>query len=294
MTTLAPLLLTPDLIDTPTRLHLPIGEDPHPVDKPETTVWDLDTDTTTPHLLAVGPSGTGVSTLLRTLALGATRRGCDVVGFATGGLPGLWDLHRWPGVRAITAIADDHSRLLQDLGGEYARRHTEVLHGLDRSALRPLVVLVDNLHLLQLALVRWWREDLARKGSPPCLDGLWHLLHLGRSVRIHLAIGTPTLDTVLTGSAVDQLRTRIVLGPLDRSTAARLFDAPNTRIDNDLPGRGWARDDRGLPRATQVYAAPERLDADISDASYALVQALQPDPFPSGLRTDIAVPAPLD
>ncbi|MDJ1131355.1 hypothetical protein [Streptomyces iconiensis] len=239
-------------------------------------VWRTGARSTEPHLLVMGIPGAGTSTLLRSVALQAVRRGEVLVVDGDGGgefaclaarfgvlgiessLPGALASLEW-------VVRETERRLLT---ASQARQHGE--HAPD-DVRRPLWLLVDRPAVL---------SHLARaEGQTDPQELLRVPLRHGRAAGVHVVVAEQFEGAEDLGEAVlTHTRARVVLGSASpEQVQAVLGGAPQTGPAPDAPpGRGFARLGAGPVLRLQVPATPDPYDESAGEAERAAVAALLP------------------
>lgn len=136
--------------------------------------WNIGSRSTSPHLIAVGPSGSGLSTLLRTLTVGATLRGAEVWAVDPTGAV-LSDLETWPGVTKVASTPTEARELIDAAHGRmhdiYKLIRSREIHPND---VDHLVILIDLASMLAAQL----RHAFPATVIVDERDGdRWHILH---------------------------------------------------------------------------------------------------------------------
>ncbi|MFD7919349.1 hypothetical protein ACFV3R_09010 [Streptomyces sp. NPDC059740] len=249
-------------------------------------LWRTGPRSSEPHLLVLGRSGAGVTTLLRSVALQALPHG-DVLLVDGGGAGEYAYLAGRPGVMGVEDSLAGAEATLEWAAHEterrliIANRARQSGRTAPADARRPLWLLLDRPSALShLAAV----EKLA---DPQ------HLLQVplrhGRSVGVTVVIGEH-LDAApqLAEAARSQVRARVVLGPVDPAEVTALLGAPplSTPAVGAPAGRGYVRLGDGPVLRLQVPATPDPFDESASPEHRQAVLALLPRrPGPADGRT---------
>ncbi|MEV7936288.1 hypothetical protein AB0O82_09115 [Kitasatospora sp. NPDC088264] len=238
-------------------------------------VWRTGPRSAEPHLLALGVTGYGTSSLIRSIALQALPYGDLVVvdGAGTGehaclvNRPGVHtvetSLHG--ALAALEWAAQETERRLAALN---AARHAGTAPPED--ATRPLWLLLD--HPTELS------ELAHAEGRPDPQDLLELPLRHGRAARVTVVIA----DDVeargrITSTVRSTTRARVVLGPAGPEEGHAVLGAPLDIVPaaHAPAGRGYARIGNGTPVRLQVPATVDPLDeeapAQLRDAVIALL-----------------------
>ena len=246
-------------------------------------VWRTGIRSTEPHLLVVGQPGSGLTTLLRSIALQALQHGDVLVveGNGTGeyaclaGREGVLAVECGP-AGALTALewaANETERRLTT-----ANRARQTGRPVPDDVRRPLWILLDRPGVLG--------HLTAGDGRPGHEELLRLPLRHGRAahVTVVLAEHADELDTL--GETVrTHTRARVVLGRSSREQIGPVLGAepPTTPTPEVPPGRGYARLGTGPVLRLQVPATPDPYDEATGEAQRQAVLGLLP-----GLRAQAA------
>ncbi|SDE09665.1 hypothetical protein [Streptomyces prasinopilosus] len=239
-------------------------------------VWRTGIRSTEPHLLAVGQPGSGISTLLRSVALQALRHGDVVIvdGGGTGeyacltgrdgvlavecGLTGVLERLRW-------AAHETERRLIA------ANRAHQAGDPPPEDTKRPLWILLDRPGTFTHLATADGREDPRSLLQIP--------LRHGRPANVTVVVAEQ-LDSLETlGDAVRQhTRARVVLGSATPEQVTAVLGAPphTTPLDEVPAGRGYARLGTGPVHRLQVPATPNPYDDTAEDGHRQAVLDLLP------------------
>lgn len=238
-------------------------------------VWRTGPRSAEPHLLALGTTGTGTSTLIRSIALQALPYG-DLVVIDGAGTGEHACLVNRPGVHtvetslhgAIAAMEWVAKETERRLGALNAARH----HGVaaPEDVTRPLWLLLD--HPTELS------ELAQAEGRPDPQDLLETPLRQGRAARVTVVFAD-NIDARerISPTVRATARARVVLGPTSPETAASALGVPLdiAPAAHTPPGRGYARIGAATPVRLQVPATVDPLDdeapAQLRDAVIALL-----------------------
>ncbi|MEV7177549.1 FtsK/SpoIIIE domain-containing protein [Kitasatospora sp. NPDC093679] len=251
-------------------------------------VWRVGPRSAEPHLLALGSSGSGTSTLLRSIALQALPHG-DLVVIDGAGTGEHACLVNRPGVHtvetslhgAVAALEWAAKETERRLGLLNAARH----HGVaaPEEATRPLWLLLD--HPTELS-------ELAQAEERPDPQDLLEVpLRHGRAARVTVVIAEDVEAAArLRPTVRAATRTKVVLGPvtpdLGRLALGAALDI--TPAAHTPAGRGYARVGAAAPVRLQVPATVDPLDEDAPAQLRDAVIALLPH---RDTRTEAAAPA---
>ena len=241
-------------------------------------VWRTGTRATEPHLLAMGTPGSGTSSLLRSVALQALRRGEVLVVDGDGG----GEFSCLAARRGVLGVESTLSGVLSAL--EWVERETERrLLSASRARQRggcapedvrqPLWVLLDRPAVLSHLAGAEGRRDPQ--------DLLRVPLRHGRAAGVSVVIAEQ-FDGAgeLAEPVLAHTRARVVLGPVSAEQAAGVLGlAPPTGSASHTPaGRGFARLGTGPVLRLQVAATPDPFDESAPGPERAAVWALLPEP----------------
>ncbi|SFC89807.1 hypothetical protein [Streptomyces aidingensis] len=250
-------------------------------------VWRTGPRSPAPHLLAVGPSGSGTTSLLRSVTLQALRDG-EVLLIDGGGAGEFGCFTGRRGVLSVESSPSGARAALEWAARETGRRLLEVSRarqaGGPQRAVRPLWIVLDRPSLLGHPA----RPD----GSPGAQQLLEVPLRYGRAARVTVAVAE---DCAAWEELSEAVRTapgaRVVLGSMPAAEIRFVLDGPLPSAPPPVlpPGRGYAR--LGPDRAVrlQVPATPDPQDDTASETQRRAVRALLPEPV---LSLDRRSPAP--
>lgn len=254
-------------------------------------VWRTGPRSTEPHLLALGPPGSGTTTLLRSIALQALCHGQVLVvdGSGTGeyaflggragvlgvecGLAGTLATLEW-------AAHETERRLIA------ANRARQTGHPPPQDILRPLWLVLDRPTVLgQLAAAEGRRDPQELLQVP---------LRHGRAAQVRVVVADHLDAADALGEVVrSHTRARVVLGPASDDQIRAVLGAPphTTPTPEVPPGRGYVRLGAGPVHRLQVPATPDPYDEATSEAQRQAVLGLLPEPE---LPREAAAPDPVE
>ncbi|MEV6794284.1 hypothetical protein AB0M87_20355 [Streptomyces sp. NPDC051320] len=261
------------------------GEETH--DAPP-VVWRTGARSTEPHLLVVGEPGSGITTLLRSLALQTLQYG-DVVIVEGGGIGEYACLSGRPGVLAVECGLSGALATLEWAAHETERRLTaadrarQSGHPTPDDIRRPLWILLDRPSAFGHLAAAAGRTDPQELLQVP--------LRHGRAANVTVVVAEQfdSVDAV-SETVARHTRARVVLGPASHQQIEVLLGAPprTTPTPGTPPGRGYARLGSGPVLRIQVPATPDPYDEEASEAHRRAVLDLLP-----GSPGEGAAPAPL-
>lgn len=274
------------------RLHVPYATG----EADQLAVWNISTSSAAPHMLVIGPTGGGKTTLILSVITELVRRSIPVIGVDPKKIE-LDGIHDHPGVAAVIINPIRAALLVRALCTEmHARMDYVRINKLDAKELPMLVVVLDEFFILSAAWQRMLKSgDETTKETIKALDPLGAIADLGalsRSSGIRMLIGIQRPDAQIfganSGSVRDNFKTRVSLSALSQDAAQMLWgDAQVGRnLDASIPGRATATKLNGDPMDAQVWWTPN-LDRHpnkwnrMSAKDQALVTALTPDEGPA-------------
>jgi len=271
----APYPLTPP--EDPLLIPVGIGEGS------KTAVWN---PIRHPHMLVVGPTGTGKTIFLNGLVTGCLSRGWKVLladpkelSFRGFDPVSLHHIGRpvWPGIDCVGTTESGMEQVIEDAYVEMRRRYEAVkTFSVREQDLQPLLLFVDEAgelverlteyhtgeekyrDLLAAAVARGEDPDSVAKPKGtrnPMLRKIWSILRLGRQCRVFVIIATQRPDvSFIPGEARSNLIARVGLGKLDGAALEMVFGtrAIQQRVFEVSvdPATGQRRRDRVEGRAT--------------------------------------------
>ncbi|MEU4930352.1 hypothetical protein AB0G54_28245 [Streptomyces yokosukanensis] len=254
---------------------LPLSYGEEQIDVPP-IVWRTGVRSTEPHLLAMGHPGTGVSTLLRSIALQALRYG-DVLIVDGGGTGEYACLTGRDGVLTVECALPGALASLEWAAQETERRLVAI--NLARQAgdpppadsRRALWILVDRPSVFAHLAAADGRRDPQELLQVP--------LRHGRAANLTVVVAEQFDSADTLGDAVRQhTRARVVLGAATPRQVEAVLGAPphTTPLGQVPPGRGYARLGSGPVHRLQVPCTPDPYDDATSDADRQAVLGLLP------------------
>jgi hypothetical protein len=239
-----------------------------------------------PHMLVVGPTGTGKTIFLNGLVTGCLSRGWKVLladpkelSFRGFDPVSLNHIGRpvWPGIDCVGTTEAGMEQVIEDAYVEMRRRYEAVkTFSVREQDLQPLLLFVDEAGELVERLTEYhtgeekYRDLMAAaaargedpdsvakpKGTRnPMLRKIWSILRLGRQCRVFVIIATQRPDvSFIPGEARSNLIARVGLGKLDGAALEMVFGtrAIQQRVFEVSvdPATGQRRRDRVEGRAT--------------------------------------------
>ncbi|MFI1964993.1 hypothetical protein ACH429_12905 [Streptomyces pathocidini] len=239
-------------------------------------MWRTGPRSTEPHLLALGRGGTGISTLVRSIALQALHHG-DVLVVDGSGTGEYACLVERDGVLAVECGLAGAVASLEWAANETERRL--IAANSARQAGRPapedtrrqMWILLDRPTVLSHLAAVEQRIDPQELLQVP--------LRHGRAVNVTVVVADQ-LDSAegLAETVRSQTRARVILGAADPREVRAVLGAPphTTPTPHVPPGRGYARLGTGPVHRLQVPATPDPFDEETADHHREAVLALLP------------------
>lgn len=236
--------------------------------------WKIGRKSTMPHMLCVGPTGGGKTTVLRSLLTGAVAQGIPV--FACDpkmieltpfyGFPGVW----------VASTPEEMATMIESMEKLMYDRY-EMIKKNPRAAetMTPVLFVLDELLILRQVLKRFWAtpkmdEDGKLKkgtGQPPWFEAISGLLALARSAMINVVIGVQRPDaTLFDEGSRDNLRQRLSLMRLSVQGSQMLWGSGFVGVDLPMvQGRAMASPDGENPIEIQTFWVADPVTAQGSD-----------------------------
>lgn len=249
-----------------------------------------------PHMLLMGPTGTGKTATIHNALVGGARLGARVfiIDFKGGEFTAFRD---YPNVVAVLTEPHEAIALVATVYKEMQARYN--LYKRDRRALagkEPFLIIFDEYTEFQEA-IRSFYTNTKGKGAPrecPTLTQFSSLLRLGRTCRLHCVAALQRADQkFLEGEAKDNFTQRLSLGKLSTQAAIMIHnDAHAGRtVPLGIRGRGTALNKAGWPTEVQAFYVPDP-DDPADDNERDILAELRP---PESLyERGIIMPPPTD
>lgn len=221
--------------------------------------WNLKVN---PHLLLMGPTGTGKTATIDNAIVQAARLGVRIfiIDFKGGEFTSYRD---YPNVVAVLTEPHEAIALVNILYKEMQARYN--LYKRDRTALaskEPFMIVFDEYTEFQESIKTFY-ANTKEKGAPrdcPTLRQFSSLLRLGRTSRFHCVAALQRADAdFLKGEAKDNFTQRLSLGRLSTQAAMMIHnDALAGRtVPLGVRGRGTAISPGGWPTEVQAFYVPD-------------------------------------
>lgn len=249
-----------------------------------------------PHMLLMGPTGTGKTATIHNALVGGARLGARVfiIDFKGGEFTAFRD---YPNVVSVLTEPHEAIAMVATVYKEMQSRYN--LYKRDRRALagkEPFLIIFDEYTEFQEA-IRTFYTNTKGKGAPrecPTLTQFSSLLRLGRTCRLHCVAALQRADQkFLEGEAKDNFTQRLSLGKLSTQAAIMIHnDAHAGRtVPLGIRGRGTALNRAGWPTEVQAFYVPDPDDPS-DDTERKILEELRP---PVSLyERGIIMPPPTD
>ncbi len=279
------------------RLHLPdlvtdidLGTNPdqlvYGVTEDGPLTWDV---SKAPHALITGPTGSGKSVTITSIAAAALHHGWEVTFLDPKQIEMLAFEHR-RGVKGVhveqTPMEEAISATLTEQQRRYrAIRNREAARG---TFPRHLLVVDEVAHLIEQG-----RRGTRGNADPQVLTDLADLARLARSAGIHLLVGLQRPDArFLSGEARDNYTYRVVCGVLGTEGWRMVFGSPEAReMASPHKGRVLAAVNGLTPERGQVRYIPNGSDLGASEEDQDAMNAALPPLVPEAQRPAAPEPA---
>lgn len=234
--------------------------------------WTIGKKTTMPHMLVIGPTGGGKTTVLRSLIVGAVAQGILVFA-ADPKMIELTPFYGFPGCY-IASTGEEIAKMIETMEKLMYDRY-ELLKKNPNAAddMRPVLFVLDELLILRQVLKRFHAraggvDGKPGKGTPPWFDSIAALLALARSALINVVIGVQRPDAALfDDGARDNLRQRLSLMRLSPQGSQMLWGSPYIGVDLPMvQGRAMASPDGDNPIEMQTFWTADPITATGADA----------------------------
>lgn len=234
--------------------------------------WTIGKKSTMPHMLCIGPTGGGKTTLLRSLIVGAVAQGILVMA-ADPKMIELTPFYGFPGVY-VASTGPEIAKMIEAMEKLMYDRYDLIKRNPNAAdSMRPVLFVLDELLILRQVLKRFHaraggEDGKPGKGTPPWFDSIAALLALARSALINVVIGVQRPDAALfDDGARDNLRQRVSLMRLSAQGSAMLWGTPYVGVDLPMvQGRAMASPDGENPIEMQTFWVADPITATGADA----------------------------
>lgn len=255
------------------------GSDPaHPKPSPKSPVlyyghdengkprgWMLGKKSTMPHMLVIGPTGGGKTTVLRSLIAGAVAQGIPVFA-ADPKMIELTPFYGFPGCY-IASTPDEIATMIETMEALMMERYAAIKknpHIAD--TLTPVLFILDELLIARQVLKRLHTQRKLR-GTPRWFEDIQALAALARSAQINVVIGVQRPDASLfdEGSR-DNFRQRLALMRVSPQGSEMLWGSRYVGVDLPMvQGRAMASPDGDTPIEMQTFWVADPITASGQD-----------------------------
>jgi hypothetical protein len=239
--------------------------------------WNLKVN---PHMLLMGPTGTGKTATIHNAIVQAARLGVRI--FIIDFKGGEFTSYRtYPNVVAVLTEPHEAIALVNTIYKEMQQRYN--LYKRNRRALaskEPFMIVFDEYTEFQEAIKTFY-ANTKEKGAPrdcPTLRQFSSLLRLGRTSRFHCVAALQRADAdFLKGEAKDNFTQRLSLGKLSTQAAMMIHNDANAgrTVPIGVRGRGTALNRAGWPTEVQAFYVPDPFDPADEDEKQ-IVDELRP------------------
>lgn len=212
-----------------------------------------------PHMLLMGPTGTGKTATIHNTIIASARLGAQIfiIDFKGGEFT---NYRTYPNVVAVITEPQEAVALVNILYKEMRRRYN--LYKRSKSALAgevPFLIIFDEYAEFQ-EVIKTFYANTKGKGVCPTLAQFGSLLRLGRTCRLHCVAALQRADQkFLEGEAKDNFTMRLSLGKLSPIAAQMIHN--DARAGRTIPlgirGRGTALNRAGIPTEVQSFYVPD-------------------------------------
>jgi S-DNA-T family DNA segregation ATPase FtsK/SpoIIIE len=251
---------------------------PLAVDEEGTVIeWNLKVN---PHMLLMGPTGTGKTATIHNAIVQAARLGVRI--FIIDFKGGEFTSYRtYPNVVAVLTEPHEAIAMVNTIYKEMQARYN--LYKRDRQALtgkEPFMIVFDEYTEFQEAIRTFYANHKEKKGSRDCptLRQFSSLLRLGRTSRFHCVAALQRADAdFLKGEAKDNFTQRLSLGKLSTQAAMMIHNDANAgrTVPIGIRGRGTALSRAGWPTEVQAFYVPDPANP-ADDDERQIVKELRP------------------
>lgn len=223
--------------------------------------WVLGKKSTMPHMLIIGPTGGGKTTVLRSLILGAVAQGIPVFA-ADPKMIELTPFYGFPGCY-IASTPDEIATMIETMEALMMERYAAIKknpHIAD--TLTPVLFILDELLIARQVLKRLHAQRKLR-GTPRWFEDIQALAALARSAQINVVIGVQRPDASLfdEGSR-DNFRQRLSLMRVSPQGSEMLWGSRYVGVDLPMvQGRAMASPDGDTPIEMQTFWVADPITA---------------------------------
>lgn len=239
--------------------------------------WNLKVN---PHMLLMGPTGTGKTATIHNAIVQAARLGVRI--FIIDFKGGEFTSYRnYPNVVAVLTEPHEAIALVNTIYKEMQARYN--LYKRDRRALaskEPFMIIFDEYTEFQEAIKNFYANHKEKKGARDCptLRQFSSLLRLGRTSRFHCVAALQRADAdFLKGEAKDNFTQRLSLGKLSTQAAMMIHNDANAgrTVPLGVRGRGTSLNSAGWPTEVQAFYVPDPSDP-ADDDEQQILDELRP------------------
>lgn len=239
--------------------------------------WNLKVN---PHMLLMGPTGTGKTATINNAIVQASRLGVRIfiIDFKGGEFT---NYRTYPNVVAVITEPHEAIALVNTIYKEMQARYN--LYKRDRRALagkEPFMIIFDEYTEFQDVIKAFYANHKEKKGARDCptLRQFSSLLRLGRTSRFHCVAALQRADAeFLKGEAKDNFTQRLSLGKLSTQAAMMIHNDANAgrTVPLGVRGRGTTLNNAGWPTEVQAFYVPDPADPS-GDEERQIIEELKP------------------
>lgn len=227
--------------------------------------WTLGKKSTMPHMLIIGPTGGGKTTVLRSLILGAIAQGIPVFA-ADPKMIELTPFYGFPGCY-IASTPEEIAAMIESMEALMMERYDAIKknpHVAD--TLTPVLFILDELLIARQVLKRLHVQRKGR-GTPRWFEDIQALAALARSAQINVVVGVQRPDASLfDDGARDNFRQRLALMRVSPQGSEMLWGSRYVGVDLPMvQGRAMASPDGDTPIEMQTFWVADPITADGRD-----------------------------
>lgn len=227
--------------------------------------WTLGKKSTMPHMLIIGPTGGGKTTVLRSLILGAVAQGIPVFA-ADPKMIELTPFYGFPGCY-IASTPEEIATMIESMEALMMERYNAIKrnpHVAD--TLTPVLFILDELLIARQVLKRLHAQRKLR-GTPRWFEDIAALAALARSAQINVVIGVQRPDaTLFDDGSRDNFRQRLALMRVSPQGSEMLWQSRYVGVDLPMvQGRAMASPDGENPIEMQTFWVADPITAEGSD-----------------------------
>jgi len=252
-----PLVLDTDPLQNYDDVKIPFAVD----EDADSAFWRPAID---PHLMVIGPTGTGKTVLLHNVVARFAAWGWPVH-IVDGKAVEFLGFREWPNVQTVATFVDEQVALIHAVWQIMEDRYAAVVAGEAMEVdFEPVVLVLDEFRDFIGNLTNWYGDirTTGRGGDPakpPVLEKVKSIARKGRTARVHLVMGLQRPDAeFLSGEMRDNFRARVALGRLSPQASMMMWDSPTAAVAIPrIRGRGTTLTPHGNVVEVQTFWTPD-------------------------------------